>query len=520
MKYRLLGIGGIRITRVLFIAMILWVIYAFVIAVSDEPGAARARGRSGYRRPFASQGGIGPLFKSKKLSQAAALVKGQRHFSSENITETSLYVDAILEPELTTFDGLNCSKPLNQRYASLKGPSSWGRPKPKYFFALDLYQSREVIARLLASVLEAVNYLGPQNCAISIVEGRSTDGTFDILFDVQQAAINHDVDFYLAKNDDVDPKAPGANRFEALAELRNQALRPLLKDPSRYDADTTVIFSNDVTLCVNDILELIYQRKLQKADLACAMDYSNDGLFYDVWISRGMTGDIFFEIPPSGLWKNAKNLLWNDAKAKRRLKAKKPFQVYACWNGIVAFTAKPLTQEGIKFQASGADECLTGEPTIFCRDFWTKGFGRIMVVPSVWVAYGNRAIEKIKRIEGYVEQHVLTDPQVDPKEKELIEWEPKPPPKVKCLIPSMADPTWVNSSTFAMPPSREEEFSETFDEDGVPISYPAIPAFSVSVNDGLSTPVTTASFPKTTSLSNDSIYKSDTAKDLKTKSKI
>ncbi|KAL8825929.1 MAG: hypothetical protein Q9191_004116 [Dirinaria sp. TL-2023a] len=509
MKRRLLGIGGIRFTRLLFIAVLLWVIYAFVVSVSDEPGLAKSSGRTRHRKPYRS--------------------KGQHRFNPANITRPSLYVDAILEPELITFDGLKCSKPLNQRYGSLKGPSSWRRPKPKYFFALDLHQSRGIIARLLGSILEAANYLGPEHCAISIVEGRSTDGTFDILFDVQQAAIDRGVDFYLAKNDDVDPKAPDVNRFETLAELRNQALRPLLKDPSRYDEDTTVVFSNDVSLCVNDILELIYQRKIQKADLACAMDYSNDGLFYDVWIARGMTGDIFFEIPPSGLWKYAKNLFWNDDKAKKRLITKKPFQVYACWNGIAAFTAKPLTQEGVKFQASGADECLMGEPTIFCRDFWTTGFGRIMVVPSVWVAYGNRAIEKIKRTEGYVEQHVLAGPQTD-QETELIEWEPKPPPKVKCLIPSMADPTWVNSTTFAMPASRgeefsefsdeySEEFSESYDNDGMTRAYPAAPTSSMSADGEKRTPVKTASRPGTTSLSDGSTRKSATPKDLRTESK-
>ena len=518
MKFRLLGI---RLARVLLIVVILWVVCAFVISVSDEPQHERVPGGARHRRPSASRGGIGSWKKPKQKSQAVASMKGQKHLSPENVTETSLYVEAVLEPTLTTFDGLNCSKPLHKRYTSLKGRSSWGIPKPKYFFALDLYQSREVIARLLASVLEAAKYLGTQHCAISIVEGRSTDGTFDILFAVQRAAINAGIDFYLTKNDDVDPKAPGVDRFDALAQLRNQALRPLLKDPSRYDADPTVIFSNDVSLCVNDILELVYQRKHQKADLACAMDYSNDGLFYDVWISRGMTGDIFFEIPSSGLWKYAKNLFWNDDKAKRRLLAKKPFQVYACWNGIAAFTAKPLLQEGVKFQASGEDECLMGEPTIFCRDFWNKGFGRIMVVPSVWVAYGNSAIEKIKRIEGYVEQHVLGESHVGPNEKELIEWEPKPPSQVKCLIPSMADPTWVNSTTFAMPPKPPEEFSEIDDNDQIPEDPYAPPTPSISVDNRSKSPVkvTSASSPRKTVRSNIRTSKPKNAKDLKTRSR-
>ena len=368
-----------------------------------------------------------------------------------NVTDTSLYVEAILQHTKIAFDNLTCGEPSDERYASLKGRSS-DRARtaaPRYFIALDLHQSREIIARLLSSIFEVVKYLSPNSCVISILEGRSTDGTYDILLAIQREFQLRNLDFHLVKNDQINPEAESVDRFEALAQLRNQALEPLLRNFSQYADDTVVIFSNDVALCPNDILELLYQRNFQNADLACAMDYSGAGLFYDIWIARGMTGDIFFEIPPSGLWENAKNLLWNDNLAKRRLQAKKPFQVYACWNGIVSFTAKVL-REGIRFHSSGEGECLMGEPTIFCRDLWNKGFGRIMVVPSVWVAYDGPSIQKVKQLEGYVEQivHNLVPGSED--EKELIDWNSSAPPEVKCLIPSMADPTWVNSTTFAM----------------------------------------------------------------------
>ena len=378
------------------------------------------------------------------------------------MTETSTYIDVITQSDWTSFDNLTCVKPLDERYAPLRSSSTWLRTtKPKYFIALDLHQSREIIARLMSSILEAVTYLGPKHCVVSIVEGRSTDGTFEILSAARDEFSARGIEYHLVKNDELDPKAEGGNRFEVLAQLRNQVLAPLLENPSHYSDDVTVIFSNDIALCVNDILELIYQKKIQSADMACAMDYSNDGLFYDVWISRGMTGDIFWEIPPSGAWTYAKNLFWNDVVAKRRLKSKKPFQVYACWNGVVAFTGKALVQEGIRFRKSGEGECLMGEPTILCHDFWDCGFGKIMVVPSVWVAYSARAIEKVKQIEGYVEQVVDSEAHRLANETELIEWDSKPPPQVKCLIPSMHDPTWINSTTFAMPLTRGEPTHRT-----------------------------------------------------------
>jgi alpha-1,3-mannosyltransferase len=52
---------------------------------------------------------------------------------------------------------------------------------------------------------------------------------------------------------------------------------------------------------MEDILELIHQRLLQKADMTCAMDWIYGGAtFYDVWVSRAMNGDQFFEVPQSG----------------------------------------------------------------------------------------------------------------------------------------------------------------------------------------------------------------------------
>src|SRR2546421_12147992 len=55
------------------------------------------------------------------------------------------------------------------------------RSKPKYFFALDLHECAPLLPRLLGSVIETIRFLGPSNCVLSIVEGRSHDGTYEIL---------------------------------------------------------------------------------------------------------------------------------------------------------------------------------------------------------------------------------------------------------------------------------------------------------------------------------------------------
>jgi alpha-1,3-mannosyltransferase len=63
-----------------------------------------------------------------------------------------------------------------------------------------------------------------------------------------------------------------------------------------------VNFINDVSLCAEDILKLIYQRVVQNADVTCAMNWQGyscnaDPTFYNVRVCRTVTGDFFFDVP-------------------------------------------------------------------------------------------------------------------------------------------------------------------------------------------------------------------------------
>jgi alpha-1,3-mannosyltransferase len=251
---------------------------------------------------------------------------------------------------------------------------------------------------------------------------------------------------YHFTTNDIDPKAGGdVDRIAALALLRNQALRPLASVPEDYSPDTTVVFINDVSLCMEDILELIHQRLIQKADMTCAMDWIYGGsAFYDVWVSRALNGDQFFEIPQSGSWDFSGNLFWNHPASRARWEAKKPFQVYACWNGATAFTAQPILESTITFRAAhraqGADEeCYMGEPTLFCKDMWYEGHGRIAVVPSVNVGYSDEESVKVKQVHGRTGEWV--EQEVDDRDG-LVQWQFEPPPVVKC-VPTYQRPQWV-----------------------------------------------------------------------------
>ncbi|KAI1344032.1 alpha-1,3-mannosyltransferase CMT1 [Xylariaceae sp. FL0016] len=347
---------------------------------------------------------------------------------------TEPYVTAIFETEDTTFSRLQCPAPDHDRYSYLKAEAGL-----KYFFALDLRQNVDILPRLLGSVIEAITFLGPSACALSIVEGFSTDGTREVLYALRPALAALGVS-YTVRTSDINPAA--GERIPRLAALRNEALMPLTALPAESTQDATVIFLNDVAACANDILELVHQRAFQGADMTCAMDWvyvGRDPTFYDVWVARTLGGDLFFDIPPDGNWNSAWNLFWNEDGARARFHRRLPFQVFACWNGAVAFGAAPLFGEEAKVEFRGPreGECDAGEPTLFGKDLWWRGAGRIAVVPSVNLEYSDEKAAAIKEAKGYTSRWTGAEDEADTR----IEWVDQPPDLVACM-PGLGDKSW------------------------------------------------------------------------------
>ena len=339
------------------------------------------------------------------------------------LADATTYVQAIMDPEDTTFDRLACPRLNSARYEYLKSNST----NPSYFFALDFRQKVDLLPRLMGSVVETIQFLGTEKCVLSIVEGHSTDGSFEVLKVLEPELEAVGVRYHFVRSD-IDPSA--GDRIGALAELRNLALKPLITSPRFFDPDTTVIFLNDVAICPEDLLELTRQKRALGADMTCGMDWTyvgRDPTFYDVWVARTITGDSFFEIPPDGNWNSAWNLFWNAPANREALQQHKPFQVFSCWNGAAVFSAKPLWEDGIRFRKSREGECFQGEPQLFCKDLWYSGHGKVAVVPTVNLEYDDEHARKIKGLKGYASQWTRTDGEAG------IEWVESPPKKVKCM---------------------------------------------------------------------------------------
>ncbi|KAI9717189.1 MAG: hypothetical protein M1812_004937 [Candelaria pacifica] len=358
--------------------------------------------------------------------------------------EVIIYIEAIMTPEKSYLERLPCRASIGSRYNSLRTPLEGKHDgKIRYFFALDLYEVIHLLPTLVGSIVQTMRFLGPDSCALSIVEGRSKDGTPAVL-EALRAEIEALGATYHYMKSDLNPL--DGDRMGKLAALRNKALVPLTEDPKAYSNDANIIFLNDVGICPHDILELLYQHSTQHAHMTCGMDWVGTGdSFYDIYIARSLVGETFFQIAQDGLWTFAKNLFWADRAARRKFEGHHPFQVYACWNGGAIISAAPVIRQRIAFRSSIEGECFMGEPTLFCKDLWRLKMGRIQVVPTVNVGYAQQlnATQIIKDQHGWVEDHV--DVENEEPQVEMIEWQEDPPSLVKCMV-FFHEPYWVPST--------------------------------------------------------------------------
>lgn len=355
------------------------------------------------------------------------------------------YVQAILDPKNGGYPIVNCPAPNATRYSVLSPTEN--ADKRHFFFALDLRQVVELLPQLIGAVIEAINLIGPENCALSIVEGISTDGTYETLFRLKAHLDKMGIAYYL-QTSSIDSHS--GDRIGKLAKLRNLALEPMMAEAERYDPKATIVFLNDVAACTEDILELAYQKQTQNADMTCAMDYhflrfaphNGEPSFYDSWISRGINGDTFLPIPdrtPKGeQWSDVANMFWNEPYSQDRYLSRKPLQVFACWNGGVAMTGEPFLSRKLDFRRSFKGECYTGEPTLLCKDLWNLGHGRIAVIPSISLAYNVKDGRQIKEERGFASTWTANEQNGEPVQ---IAWQDQPPDMVKCM-PSFRNQFW------------------------------------------------------------------------------
>ena len=156
------------------------------------------------------------------------------------------------------------------------------KPKVQYnwYIAACLVDSSRIFDNWSQQLLLLINELKPGNIFISIME--NGDSTDDIR--LQLAAFQTKLDEgnipnrIITKN--IIQKLP--NRYKFLANIRNEALKPLYTLTWNSNK-TRILFFNDIYYKVSDVINLINTNNMEY-DLACGLDFYY--AFYDMLVTR------------------------------------------------------------------------------------------------------------------------------------------------------------------------------------------------------------------------------------------
>ncbi|KAG9099093.1 capsular associated protein [Ceratobasidium sp. 370] len=183
--------------------------------------------------------------------------------------------------ELSTLDKERCS--------DLRGGG-------RIFVAINLLQNEELMPTLVRQLLVLLEELGPERVFVSIYENASMDLTVMHLrlLCMVLDAVGTPYRVIAHGRTELQQKEHG-HRISRLAYLRNTVLEPLFLAqnstlPTQGDLFKTVVFLNDVFFCHGDVLELLLQKKRNRASQACGLDFGPRGLVYDRWVLRTMRG--------------------------------------------------------------------------------------------------------------------------------------------------------------------------------------------------------------------------------------
>ncbi|EPS96361.1 hypothetical protein FOMPIDRAFT_141386 [Fomitopsis schrenkii] len=294
----------------------------------------------------------------------------------------------------------------------------------KYFFAINLYNSFDIIPDLFATLFRVAAILGYHNVYVSIYENGSTDQTKALLrvFD----SLCRSVGLRVTIRTSMRTRGAFNHRIEYLAEVRNAAFVPLheLRDAENEYFDS-IIFMNDVLPCLDDLLELIWQSRRNNAGITCAADYMyheelGHPVFYDNWVARDINGTALENAPFEAIF--------HHGASQDRFQRHLPIQVQSCWNGIAVLDPAPFySPPHVRFRMARIvdGECSASECSLICNDYWEAGYGRILMVPRVKLAYDSRVYDiihpsrrNLTAIRGYVRLGGLPDnPRTDPQDR-------------------------------------------------------------------------------------------------------
>jgi alpha-1,3-mannosyltransferase len=82
--------------------------------------------------------------------------------------------------------------------------------------------------------------------------------------------------------------------------------------------------------------------------------------------------------------------VFHDPDSSERFQRHLPIQVQSCWNGVAVLDPAPLYSiPPVTFRMADivGGECSASECSLIGNDYWNAGYGRIITVPRVKLAY-------------------------------------------------------------------------------------------------------------------------------------
>lgn len=105
-------------------------------------------------------------------------------------------------------------------------------------------------------------------------------------------------------------------------------------------------------------------------------------MFYDNWVARDINGTALDNAPFEQVF--------HHPESSYRFQRHLPLQVQSCWNGVAVLDPAPLYElKPVKFRMADIahGECSASECSLIANDYWNMGYGRIITVPRVKLAY-------------------------------------------------------------------------------------------------------------------------------------
>lgn len=105
-------------------------------------------------------------------------------------------------------------------------------------------------------------------------------------------------------------------------------------------------------------------------------------VFYDNWVARDINGTALENAPFESVF--------HRPHSQERFQRHLPVQMQSCWNGIAIMDPAPFyNPPHVKFRMARITEgeCSASECSLIANDYWDVGYGRILMVPRVKLAY-------------------------------------------------------------------------------------------------------------------------------------